>query len=399
MQNNQSDTLPGIAAVIEPISQGMALDKCRKCGCMQLALDAARQAFTTHESNEARQLVLMIAEYQKQMEPAAYDCLGCKVCWGAEATRQIEDCFGGLELESTTSICEPESAESSCSCSGGACRPAWPPNPGEFIVGNPEGSVAVCTLASHDLSVAVISGSTAIAIAGKCDTENIGVEKVVLNILANQNIRWLILCGQESEGHCSGEALLKLKEYGVDASMRVQQATSRRPVLRNLTMLDVANFRRQVEVINLVGCAAPDAVVAAVRECAEKPLAPFAIDNAVSHSPSHETIKARPPKRLELDPSGFFVVLLNRPTGLIVCEHYENNGKLTHAIEGKDAPLVAATAVELGLVSRLDHAAYLGRELAKAESALKTGSNYVQDAALGELQSEETCSGSACSCH
>jgi dihydropteroate synthase len=34
------------------------------------------------------------------------------------------------------------------------------------------------------------------------------------------------------------------------------------------------------------------------------------------------------------------------------------------------------------LVTRLDHAAYLGNELAKAEIALKTGKSYVQDNSL-----------------
>lgn len=285
----------------------------------------------------------------------------------------------------------------SCSCSGGACRPEWPPYPGEFIVGNPEGSVAVCTLANDDLPSEVVSGSPAIAIAGKCDTENIGVEKVVLNILANGNIRWLVLCGTEPEGHHSGDTFLKLKEHGVDAAMRVQQATSRRPILKNMTMLDVATFRQQVQIVNLVGCTAPTVVLEAVMECADKPLAPLAIEKSKGHTPSHETITARPPKRLQLDPAGFFVVLLSRDQ--IVCEHYENNGKLTHVIEGKDAALIAATAVELGLVSRLDHAAYLGRELTKAEFALKTGGDFVQDAALGDLPQEETCSGSTCSCH
>jgi hypothetical protein len=61
-------------------------------------------------------------------------------------------------------------------------------------------------------------------------------------------------------------------------------------------------------------------------------------------------------------------------------------------------------AVEQGLLTQLDHAAYLGRELAKAEIALKTGSHYEQDAALGILpskqsQSTEMCEDLACSCH
>lgn len=394
-----SDTILELNTVIEPINQGMLLDKCRKCGCMQLALDATRQAFISNQSDDAKALLQRISELQEQMEPIAYDCIGCKVCWGAEATRQLEDLLGSFDLEYNTVTCTPKSPQTSCSCSGGECRPEWNLLPGEYIVGNPKGSVAVCTLASHDLPASVITGNTAIAIAGKCDTENIGIEKVVLNVIANQNIRWLVLCGKESDGHCAGDALLKLKEHGVDATMRVLQATSRRPVLKNLTMLDIANFRQQVEIINLIGCTVPDAIFTAVRECSVKPVEPLAIDKTRNHSPIHETIKARPPKRLELDPSGFFVVLLNRPSGLVVCEHYENNGKLTHTIEGKDAALVAATAVELGLVSRLDHAAYLGRELAKAEFALKAGGEFVQDAALGELSQEETCSGSNCSCH
>jgi tetrahydromethanopterin S-methyltransferase subunit A len=39
------------------------------------------------------------------------------------------------------------------------------------------------------------------------------------------------------------------------------------------------------------------------------------------------------------------------------------------------------TAIERNLISRLDHAAYLGRELARAEYALSSGEPYVQDAA------------------
>lgn len=375
----------------------MSLDKCRKCGCMQIALDAARHAFAPCGNDAAGELLQEIAEFQKQMETIAYDCIGCKDCWSAEAIRRIEDCFGEFDLEDASAGCE--SIEPTCSCTVGVCSPAWPPHPGEFIVGNPEGAVAICTLASHDMPATVISGNREIAIAGKCDTENIGVEKVVLNVLANRNIRWLILCGQESEGHCSGDAFLKLKEHGTDADMRIQQATSRRPVLKNLAMLDVANFRQQVEIIDFVGCVDTDAVVAAVRQCAGRPVAPLVGESSAHRTSSYETVTARPPKRLELDPSGFFVVLLNRPGGLIVCEHYENDGTHTHTIEGKEAALVAATAVELGLVSRLEHAAYLGREVAKAESALRTGADYVQDAALGELPQDQVCSGSTCSCH
>ncbi len=43
--------------------------------------------------------------------------------------------------------------------------------------------------------------------------------------------------------------------------------------------------------------------------------------------------------------------------------NYENSGRLVHVIEGRRAALIAATAVERGMVTQLDRAVYLGREL------------------------------------
>lgn len=51
-------------------------------------------------------------------------------------------------------------------------------------------------------------------------------------------------------------------------------------------------------------------------------------------------------------------------------------------VVGDDAKSISDTVVENKLISRLDHAAYLGRELKKAEIALKLGKNYVQDSEL-----------------
>ena len=72
----------------------------------------------------------------------------------------------------------------------------WPVISGDYIVGDPESPVAVTTLASH--IEAELSGA---AIAGPCKTENLGVEKVVANIISNPNIRFLILAGAEVQGH------------------------------------------------------------------------------------------------------------------------------------------------------------------------------------------------------
>ena len=348
------------------------------------------------ESAAVRSLVKAVERYKAQMEPVAYDCLGCKVCWGAEATNLVADMFGEFTPESCDGACAVGAVTHSVSPD----ETTWPPYPGEYLVADPFGAVAICTLASHDLPVSLSApGEPGIAIVGKCDTENIGVEKVVLNILANPNIRWLVLCGNEAEGHRSGDAFLKLKEFGVDTAMRVKNAASRRPILNNMTMPDVSRFRRQIDIVNLIGNADPAEVLAAVRNCVARPPAPMADTAEAAVTVPCERIKAHAPQRLELDPAGFFIVLPNKASGIIVCEHYENSGKLAHVIEGKKAALIAATAVEQGMVTRLDHAAYLGRELAKAEDALRTGTPYVQDAALGALSTEPTCNDSKCSCH
>jgi Domain of unknown function (DUF4346) len=44
-----------------------------------------------------------------------------------------------------------------------------------------------------------------------------------------------------------------------------------------------------------------------------------------------------------------------------------------------------ATAIARHLITSLDHASHLGRELARAERSLLTGEPYVQDRAPGEL--------------
>ena len=62
-------------------------------------------------------------------------------------------------------------------------------------------------------------------------------------------------------------------------------------------------------------------------------------------------------------------------------EHYENDGTLAHVLDGRQADELCATIVAHELVSRLDHAAYLGKELALAARALRTGEAYVQDRA------------------
>jgi tetrahydromethanopterin S-methyltransferase subunit A len=397
------------ASVLHEIERGMALRKCRKCGCMKDALDVASRTLRNAQEPEIRALVQTIEDQQTAMEPIAYDCIGCKKCWGADAIVQLAnhfdevtpvECSGDsdrIAKQEYTSVAISHQRETS-----------WPPFPGEYVVGNPAGLVAICTLSNRELPQKLIAAiGPDLAIAGRCDTENIGIEKVVLNLLANSHVRWLLLCGVDAPGHRAADAFLRLKERGVDANMRVLESAAWRPVLNNLTLSDVARFREQIELVNMIGVTAVDKIVDAAREAAKKPktaLSSRTLSNSDKFASRVGWLHARAPKTLRLDEAGFFVVLPQAATGLIICEHYENNGRLAHVIEGRQGAIVAATVIEQGLLTQLDHAAYLGRELAKAKIALKTGSHYEQDAALGILPSKKSqsaglCEDLACSCH
>lgn len=88
-------------------------------------------------------------------------------------------------------------------------------------------------------------------------------------------------------------------------------------------------------------------------------------------------IKAMGSESWQLDPSGCFRIKiatnLNYSERCIVAEHEQA------CIVGKTAGEIIDTILDMELVSTLEHAGYLGRELEKAELALKFNRSYAQD--------------------
>lgn len=83
------------------------------------------------------------------------------------------------------------------------------------------------------------------------------------------------------------------------------------------------------------------------------------------------------------DPSGCFRIALDRKKSEIVVGHFSYGASRPSAIvRGSDPLAIVLGAVKQGLISRLDHAAYLGSELEKARTALTLGRSYVQDSEL-----------------
>ena len=110
-------------------------------------------------------------------------------------------------------------------------------------------------------------------------------------------------------------------------------------------------------------------------------------------------------RHIDLDPEGYFIIYVDREAGLICTKHYTNviddrglavdpeTGEVipakgsaprtsTTLFTGRTAKELCVKVIEEPkpcLLSMLDHAAYLGREFTRAEIALLSGAEYIQD--------------------
>jgi tetrahydromethanopterin S-methyltransferase subunit A len=354
------------------IEKAAASRKCLACGCFRQMLTILEQAAASKSLlnglSEARQKAKSLLVEQQ------YDCFGCEVCYPPLVFNSLSLALGEdfAELE----VCPAEPVVE---------RQGWPPLPGNYRVLRYQAPVAVCTLMDDGLAAAMTEiYESGLSIVGTLQTENLGIERLIQNVLANPHLRFLILCGADSEqavGHRPGQSLLALCRHGVNEQGRIIEAQGRRPFLKNISPEMVTHFRQAVEVLDLIGLVDPGEVISAVRACAARNpgvAAPFCAQKVV------EPIKGHLPARMVGDPAGYFVVYVDRHRGILSLEHYDNDGVLDVVIEADQAAALYIPAIEMGLISRLDHAAYLGRELARAEEALRTGAPYIQDAAPEE---------------
>jgi tetrahydromethanopterin S-methyltransferase subunit A len=249
--------------------------------------------------------------------------------------------------------------------------------------------VAIATLASEELykhfSASLCDESC--AICGKVFTENIGIEKVVKNIIANRHVRFLILCGREAKGHQTGACIKALHARGLNERGRIAEAPGKRPWIKTLTPAQVLRFQKQVEVVDLIGCEDVATIEEKARElAAHNPgaMPDEMIAEGVPHHVASDKVKLR------LDRAGFFIIHPKPEANWIMVEHYKNSGEPTCVVEGSDPAVICAELIERGLVSQLDHAAYLGRELERAKLSMRLGFTFAQDRALGELDADST---------
>lgn len=359
------------------LQEGMGLQKCRRCGCMKETLENLYSFLPSNQSERSSDMFKNIEHWLKQMELIKYACLGCDYCFPAVAMNIFNQAF-------------PKTIQTpSLSCAFEVRDQTWPPVPGEYFAfcNGQSCPVAVSTLASVGLSEGLASmRPKELCIVGKTETENIGIDKVIKNTITNHTIRFLLLAGKDPKGHHSGRTLLALGENGVDEGMKVIGSPGKRPILRNVTREEVDIFRKQVKIVDMIGCEDVEKVVEKLKELSQELGSSCGCEESSEETKpvrisTVSVIQAKEPAKVEMDKVGYFVIIPQPENGIITVEHYSYDNKLQHVIEGKDPRSIYLTIIENGWVTQLSHAAYLGRELAKAELSIELGLKYVQGGA------------------
>jgi len=364
--DSESEFQTTIDSATSRLKEASGAKKCWPCGCFHDAIRSLEASLPGPLVPVA--LSDAIQKGKEQLIDRRYDCLGCKVCFPALALNALNEIGMG-----DVSGCPTEPPKSS---------KGWPPLPGNYHVLRFQAPVAVCTLCDDALSEALAkSHEPGLSIVGTLHTENLGIERIIVNVVTDSHIRFLIVCGPDSRqsvGHLPGQSLLSLGMEGLDEKGRIIGALGKRPVIRNIGRDMVEHFRKTVTLIDMRGLGDQEAIRSRIRECAVRnpgPGAPFPALLAT------EILPGSLPSRMIPDPVGYFVIYPDPVRKILLAEHYQNTGFLDGIIEGRTPAEIVTTAIGRNFVSRMDHAAYLGQELARAEIFLSSGIPYVQDRA------------------
>ena len=141
---------------------------------------------------------------------------------------------------------------------------------GEFTIGSLESPIAISTLASQ-----MKFPKDKVGIWGHMKTENLGIEKVVANVISNPKLRVLIVCGEEVLGHRSGHSLLSLYKNGFDENGKIIGARGAVPFIENIDGEAVKRFQEQVEIIDMIGVAEMERILGVVDEQLARDLPSF----------------------------------------------------------------------------------------------------------------------------
>ncbi len=373
---NNMTPAESIQTVRAELEAGAVLPQCRKCGCMESTLKNLAAVLPTVGRDDASLLAASISGTLGKMDPVQYACLGCEHCYPAVAQNAFGLAFPALSQ-----------AGADLSCEFQVRAEGWPPVVGEYFVVDQAAPVAVSTLASSQLAEELVQRQpTGLAIIGKTETENIGIDKIIKNVITNPSLSYLIVAGLDPKGHLVGKTLLALAENGVGENGRVLGSPGKRPILRNLSAVEIEAFRKQVHIIDMIGCESVDKISVRIEALSAQVTSPCACSDCGDPSPvpistAPKIVVTPSGDPVEMDTAGYFVIVPLADQGIINVEHYAYDNALLRVIEGPNVKAIYTMLTNNGWVTELSHAAYLGRELTKAELSLQHGFKYVQDGA------------------
>ncbi|MGI6296630.1 MAG: DUF4346 domain-containing protein [Armatimonadota bacterium] len=111
------------------------------------------------------------------------------------------------------------------------------------------------------------------------------------------------------------------------------------------------------------------------------PMGPLTvISHSISIDPSKydlaERVAKAKPFSVDMDPNGQFMFSVDHESGEIIAQHFNDDGFLLHEYRSAKPERIQHEIARDCAVSDLNHAIYIGRQLAKAENCLKTGEDY-----------------------
>lgn len=114
--------------------------------------------------------------------------------------------------------------------------------------------VAVCTLSSLDLLQAISEDEimNKILMAGRLYSENKGIDDLILYCTKSITLKYLVVCGKDTKGHYSGDALISLMHHGIDSQGRIINTTAPRPYL-TIKPETIEKFRENIQLIDMKG--------------------------------------------------------------------------------------------------------------------------------------------------
>jgi len=119
----------------------------------------------------------------------------------------------------------------------------------KLIIGNPEAEIGIVSLWTPINQITDRLDKSTFALAGQLYSKE-GINYIIRNILANPQIRLIIICGEERVG--SGQALINLLDKGVDKDNKIIN-TEMAQIHKEIPLEAIDNFRTNVKYKNLIG--------------------------------------------------------------------------------------------------------------------------------------------------